>query len=117
MRIRSRVSWALLLVLFFAQGALAANVCFKAAGAAYPVSEAAQDAHCGEVPAALNLCLKHCADQSDDIYSPPPLAAPTTPVLTVPGAPDGVRLSRTPIVAANASHDPPIPIRFCSFLI
>ena len=45
------------------------------------------------------------------------VAAPLAAVLTVPDAAQCLLPWISPIIAGYAGHDPPIPIRFCSFLI
>ena len=109
------------LVLFaalFAQVAVAANACLTAKPLRLQPAANAPAAHCEQAdPISPNLCLYQRADQFDNSTPQPLIAAATSAVLTVRDA-AGYSLPRTSqIVTGNAGHDPPIPIRFCSFLI
>lgn len=104
------------LVLFaalFAQAAVAANACLRVQPAAVTASS-----HCeqSDDEINLNLCLCQWADQSGQSPTQPGIAVPTAAVLTVPHAAQCLLSWISPIVAGYAGHDPPIPIRFCSFL-
>jgi hypothetical protein len=107
-----------LLAALFAQAAVAANACLTPSSMrAQPAANAAAS-HCelsDEI--SLNLCLYQWADQTDQSTTPPVVAAPLAAVLTVPVAAQCLLPWISPLVAGNAGHDPPIPIRFCSFLI
>lgn len=104
-----------LLGALFAQTAMAANACLHPLSAP-AVAVAQQSAHCeAQLESSLNLCLYHCADQSNQHAPQPVILAAITPVLTLPQA--SVVRDAGPRVATAATHGPPIPIRFCSFLI
>ena len=107
-----------LLAALFAQAAVAANACLTPNSMrAQPAANAASS-HCEQSDGiSLNLCLYQWADQTDQSTTPPAIAAPIAAVLTVPDAVQCLLPWITPIVAGYAGHDPPIPIRFCSFLI
>ncbi|MDO8596373.1 MAG: hypothetical protein Q7R45_07100 [Sulfuricaulis sp.] len=110
------------LVLFaalFAQVAVAANACLTPSSMRVQLAAYAASSHCeqSDNEINLNLCLYQWADQSDQSTTPPVIAVPTAAVLTVPHAAQRLLPWISPIVAGNAGHDPPIPIRFCSFLI
>ncbi len=116
MRIATRCA---IFTVLFAQAAIAANACLQPRSV--PAFEAVTQAstHCDtEKRANLNLCFYQHADQSDQHPQQHVIAASAAPILTVAestvGARDGARLS---ILPGAATHDPPIPIRFCSFLI
>jgi len=106
-----------LLGVLFAQAAVAASVCLTPSSMrAQPVASAAAS-HCEQSDEiSLNLCLYQWADQTDQNTAQPVFAAPAT-VLTLPDAAQYFPPRITPIIAGYAGHDPPIPIRFCSFLI
>jgi hypothetical protein len=109
------------LVLFaalFAQAAVAANACLTLSSAPAPAAAGAASTHCQQSDEiSPNLCFYQWADQSGQNTTPPAIALPTTVVLIVPHAARCLLPWISPIVAGNAGHDPPIPIRFCSFLI
>lgn len=117
-RIRRAGIRIVLLGLLFAQAAVAANACLTPGSMrAAPCATDAAPSHCELANAvSLNLCLYQWADQSDQGLTPPAFAAADTAILTVT---DAIRVPAkpSPIVAGNTGHDPPIPIRFCSFLI
>ena len=107
-----------LLGILFAQAAVAANACLTPGSMrAAPCAPDAASFHCelaNEV--SLNLCLYQWADQSDQGMTPP-VAAPIAAVLTVADAAQCLLPWISPVVGGYPGHDPPIPIRFCSFLI
>jgi hypothetical protein len=109
------------LVLFavlFAQAAVAANTCLTLRSAPAQSTAGAGSSHCqqsGEINP--NLCFYQWADQSDQHTAQPVVAAAAAVILTVPDAAQCLPSWIPPLVAGNAGHDPPIPIRFCSFLI
>jgi hypothetical protein len=108
----------LLLTVLFAQAAVAANACLTPSSMrAQPMANAASS-HCEQSDeVSLNLCLYQWADQADQNTTPPAIAAPIVVILTVPDAVQRLLPWISPIIAGYAGHDPPIPIRFCSFLI
>lgn len=120
--ITRRIRWAgiriVLLGVLFAQAAVAANACLTPSSMRpQPVVNPASS-HCEPAnEISLNLCLYQWADQSDQNTAQPVFAAPAVAVLTVPDAAQCLLPWISPLVAGNAGHDPPIPIRFCSFLI
>ena len=117
-RIRRAGIRIVLLGVLFAQAAVAANACLMPGSMrAAPCAPDAASFHCelaNEV--SLNLCLYQWADQSDPGLTPPAFAAADTAILTVTDA-TCLPARPSPIVAGSTGHDPPIPIRFCSFLI
>ena len=117
-RIRRAGIRIVLLGVLFAQAAVAANACLTPSSMrAQPTANAASS-HC-ELSDEIspNLCLYQWADQSDQSTTPPGVAAASAAVLAVPDAAQRLLPWITPFVAWYAGHDPPIPIRFCSFLI
>ena len=108
----------MLLGLMFAQAAVAANACLTPGSmCAQPAADAAST-HCQQPDEiSPNLCFYQWADQSGPSTTPPVLAAPLAAVLTVPDVAHCLLPPLSPVLAGNAGHDPPIPIRFCSFLI
>ncbi len=106
-----------LFAVLFAQAAVAANAYLRPLSA--PVTAGTQQsAHCeAQQKVNLNLCLYHCADQSDQHTPQPVIPAATQSVLTITQTAFVSDVSLRPRVATAATHDPPIPIRFCSFLI
>ena len=101
----------------FAQAAVIANACLRQLSV--PAAASAQaSAHCeAQQKVSLNLCLYQCADQSDRYTPQPVIPAATLPVLSITQTAFVIDVSLRPRVATAATHDPPIPIRFCSFLI
>lgn len=117
-RIRRAGLRVVLLGVLFAQAAVAANACLTPASMRADLCAAnAASPHCEPAnEVSLNLCLYQWADQSDQNMTPPVVAVPAAAVLTMTGAARCSLPWISPIVAGNAGHDPPIPIRFCSFL-
>src|SRR5450759_4014183 len=117
-RIRRAGIHIVLLGVLFAQAAVAANACLTPSSMrAQPAANAASS-HCEQSDEiSLNLCLYQWADQTDQNVTPPAIAAPIAAVLTVPDATQYLLPWISPVIAGDAGHDPPIPIRFCSFLI
>ncbi len=108
----------MLLGLVFAQAAIAANACLTSNATGTQLAADAASSHCErENEISLNLCLYQWADQTGQSTTPSMVAAPLAAVLTAPDAAQCLLPWITPIVAGSAGHDPPIPIRFCSFLI
>ncbi len=107
----------MLCAMFFAQAAVAANACLRPLSAP-STAGTQQPAHCEtQQEIGLNLCLYHCADQSDQHAPQPILPSATPPVLSIMQTAFATYVSPRPRVVTAATHDPPIPIRFCSFLI
>ena len=117
-RIRLTCMRIVLLGVLFAQAAVAVGGCLTPSSMrAQPVASAAAS-HCEQSDGiSLNLCLYQWADQTGQNTTPAVIAAPLAAVLTVPDAARCLLPWITPLVAGSAGHDPPIPIRFCSFLI
>jgi len=110
-------AFCVLFGVLFAQAAVAANACLRPLSA--PAAAGAQpSAHCeAQQAASLNLCLYHCADQSERYTPQPVIPAATLPLLSITQTAFVPDVSLRPRVTTAATHDPPIPIRFCSFLI
>jgi hypothetical protein len=107
-----------LLAVFFAQAAVAANACLTPSSMRAQPAANAVSSHCEQADEiSLNLCLYQWADQTDQCTTPPAIAEPIAAVLTVPDAAQCLLPWISPIIVGDAGHDPPIPIRFCSFLI
>ena len=109
----------LLLGLMFAQAAIASNACLapSTVRAAQPAANAVSSHRDQSDEINLNLCLYQAADQTYQCATPPVVAAPLAAVLTVTDAVRCLLPQVSPIIADYAGHDPPIPIRFCSFRI
>ncbi|MEK7875874.1 MAG: hypothetical protein AAB325_06780 [Pseudomonadota bacterium] len=108
-----------LLGVLFAQAAVAANACLtpglmRAAPCAADAAPSHSE-HSDEIN--LNLCLYQWAVQSDQGLTPPAFSAADTAVLTVTNTTRCFPPKLSPIAVGYTSHDPPIPIRFCSFQI
>ena len=118
-RIRRAGIRIVLLGVLFAQAAVAANACLMPASMrAAPCAAGAASSHCEPAnEVSLNLCLYQWADQSDQGMTPPVVTAPIAAVLTVADAAQSLLPWISPAVGGYPGHDPPIPIRFCSFLI
>jgi hypothetical protein len=117
-RIRRAGIHIVLLGVLFAQAAVAANACLTPSLMRAQPAASGAASHCEQSDEiSLNLCLYQWADQTDQSTTPPVVAAPLAAVLTVPDAAQCLLPWITPIVGGYAGHDPPIPIRFCSFLI
>jgi hypothetical protein len=111
-----RIARLALVLLFFAQAALATmSGCFMSdARMAKAIASADTPACAGGMN--LNLCLAHCnaERQSLDTGEPPVLAPASSVVLVVPVAEPPARRPIFPAARLQRSGDPPIPIRFCS---
>lgn len=112
----SSVGRYVLALLLFSQAALALSGCMMPSGGFPQMAASAESGADGGMN--LNLCLAHCSagDQSLDLNLLPPIAPPSTPMLFVlSGEPHEQR----PLFVERLERatDPPIPIRFCSFLI
>ncbi len=116
-RIRRAGIRIVLLGILFAQAAVAANACLTPISMRAQTAASAAPSHCEQSDEiSLNLCLYQWADQTDQSTTTA-ISAPLAAVLTVPDSAWRLLPLISPIVAGNAGHDPPIPIRFCSFLI
>lgn len=114
-----RIARLVLVFLFFAQAALAASGCLMpGSGLAKAMAPTGKSGCSDERRMNLNLCLAHCnADsQSLDTGELPVSAPPPSVVLAVPLVDYPERLTLS-VVRVERTSDPPIPIRFCSFLI
>lgn len=109
----------LLLGLMFAQAAIASNACLapNTVRAVQPAANSVSSHRDQSDEINLNLCLYQATDQTHQSATPPVVAAPPAAVLTVTDAARCLFPQVSPIIADYAGHDPPIPIRFCSFLI
>ena len=106
-----------LLGVLFAQAAIVANACLTPGSMRAQLTADAASSHCKLAnDASLNFCLYQWAAQSDQSMTPPVIAAPVAAVLTVADAPQCLLPWISPVVGGYPGHDPPIPIRFCSFL-
>ena len=102
----------------FAQAAVAANACLRPLSSP-AAAHAPQSAHCeAQQKISLNLCLYHCADQSDNNIAQwvAVASAPDVVMLVVPLQP-AIALPRQNAHAHSPPTDPPIPIRNCCFRI
>jgi len=107
-----------LLGVLFAQAAVAANACLTSNAMGTRPAADVTSSHCERAnEISLNLCLYQWADQADQSTTPPVVAAPIAAVLTVADAAQCLLPWVSPVVGGYPGHDPPIPIRFCSFLI
>ena len=117
-RIRRAGIQIVLLGVLFAQAAVAANACLMPSSAPAQSAAGAPSTHCQQPDEiSPNLCFYQQADQSGQSTTPPVVAAPIAAVLTVADATQCLLPWTSPVVGDNPGHDPPIPIRFCSFLI
>jgi hypothetical protein len=108
----------LLCAALFAQVAVAANACLAFSSAPAQSAAGAASTHCQQSDeVSPNLCFYQRTVQSDQNTVQPVFAAPAVAVLTVPDAEQYLLPWISPVIAGYAGHDPPIPIRFCSFLI
>lgn len=122
------VVWIVLLALGFTQMAVAAEPCIQPVMTAADafVTAAQDDCHHHPDVASANLCLKQanlCLKQCTGgdrvsfstltVMAPPPMM----PVLMLPLSTDGTRSRGMAMARMDIIVDPPIPIRFCSFLI
>lgn len=117
-RIRRAGICIVLLGVLFAQAAVAANACLTPN--LLPAQSAAGTAstHCQQPDEiSPNLCFYQWADQSGQNTAQPVFAAPPVAFLTGPDAAQCLLPWTSPVVGGYPGHDPPIPIRFCSFLI
>ena len=117
-RIRRAGIRIVLLAVLFAQAAVAANACLASSSVPVRSAGGAASTHCQQSDEiSPNLCFYQWADQSGQNTAQPVFAAPAVAVLTVSNAAPCLLSWIPPFVANNAGLDPPIPIRFCSFLI
>lgn len=108
------LSHLLLVVLLFAQFAQAAQPCPMATQAAAMAFDP-QEMPC---MASANACLADCtkSDQSPGHSERPVMVGAAPAILTVAEAPVIFRVACRAADSAMRTSDPPIPIRFCSFL-
>ena len=121
------ISKFLLLVLFGMQASFAANAGFQftpqpkqnveQAAAAAPSCHGSAHAN---LDLSRSLCRLHCVTDAQSIaqYDIPRLmdCLEAAPILVLQAIP-AVRQTPSGAWRAAISHDPPIPVRFCSFLI
>jgi hypothetical protein len=116
----ARIGRLLLVFLFFTQAALAASGCLMPGSGLAKVMAATEKSGCsGEGSMNLNLCLAHCNADSQSLDSGELPVLPPPPSLLVSFAPpvDHSERPTRAVVGVVRTGDPPIPIRFCSFLI
>ena len=107
--------WIVLLALGFTQMVTAAQLCMQPAAT---VAASGDDCHHPD-SASADLCMKQCigGDRVSStvlpVVAPPPLMA----VFIVPLPTDGTHVRVAVAARADPVVDPPIPIRFSSFLI
>ena len=107
-----------LCTVLFAQAVAAAEACLKGASTLPGGVAVSGPSHCDSAQkVSLNLCFYQCADQADSSATPQPPLAASAPTLRVSPAIAVSPATRTSVRLSAANHDPPIPIRFCSFLI
>ena len=117
-RIRRAGLRIVLLGVLFAQAAVASNACLASSSAPAQSAAGAASTHCQQSDeVSPNLCFYQQADQSGQNTAQSMFAAPAVAVLTVPNATQRLLPWISPVVGGSPGHDPPIPIRFCSFLI
>ena len=114
--VRGAARW-LMVVLLFAQVAVAANACLAASSARVDAVAAASHEGCDMQQDNLNLCLYHCADQYNTsapefIVFPPAVIAFLAPMPVVTATPPSGAWS-----VVGRATGPPIPIRNCCFRI
>jgi hypothetical protein len=112
-----RVAHGLIVVLLFAQAAVAANACLAAISARGDAVAIASHEGCDIPQENLGLCLYQCADQYNPSPSqspefPPAVFAFVAPPLVLTDAPPAGAWLRT-----SPTTGPPIPIRHCSLRI
>ena len=117
-KITRKVTRWLVVALVFAQGAVAASACLAASSARVDAVASVSQDGCEMQRDNPNLCLYHCADQTNNGGAPqfiiftPALVALPTPVWSG---------SVTPPTEAWAivtrATGPPLPIRHCCFRI
>lgn len=113
-----RTGQVVLALVLFAQAAQALSGCLMPAAEFPQVVAARADADSSGCGMNLNLCLVHCSagDQTLDLNSIPTILPVLAVVLfvaqTEPRLPSSLAIERIQRVT-----DPPIPIRFCSYLI
>ena len=117
---RCRFRSAAFLVLFavlFAQAAAAANSCLRQLSAP-AAADAKLSAHCEALQLVnLNLCLYHCADQSDNSGAQLHAAAPPPLTVMLVLQPRAIEPRQGSQAHSPPTTDPPIPIRNCCFRI
>jgi hypothetical protein len=117
-RLQGRAARWLIVMLLFAQAAVAANACLAAASARVAAVAAASHEGCDTQQENLSLCLYHCADQYRNQSAPEFVVIAPMPVAL--HAPAPVVSGALPVGAWSVVHrstGPPIPIRHCSLRI
>jgi hypothetical protein len=117
-KISRKVTRWLVVVLVFAQGAVAVSACLAASSARMEAVAAAAHEGCAMQERNLNLCLYHCADQYSNGGAPEfaflaPLLAPLLLPVT---AGDSTAPAEVRMIVTRATG-PPIPILHCCFRI
>lgn len=117
-KFKAQAARSLIVVLLFAQVAVAANACLAASSARVAALAAASHEGCDMQQDNLNLCLFHCADQYSNSSAPEFIVVAPMVVALLSPAPvaTGVLLPGTGSIAHH-STGPPIPIRHCSLRI
>lgn len=114
------VVWIVLLALGFTQMAVAAEPCMQPVMTVADafVTAGEDDCHHPDV-ATANLCLKQCIGGDRVFFSTLAVVAPPPmmPVRMLPLPTDGAHSRGMAMARMDIIVDPPIPIRFCSFLI
>ncbi|MBX9812172.1 MAG: hypothetical protein K2Y16_11265 [Burkholderiales bacterium] len=117
----SRVAvWIALLALGFTQMVSAAQPCMQPVMTVSDAFVTASEDSCHHSDSAnAGLCLKQCigGDRLSSTILPVVAPPPMMPVLILPLPTDGARSRVVAAARAGLVVDPPIPIRFCSFLI
>jgi hypothetical protein len=114
---RGTVRW-LILVLLFAQAAVAANACLAAASARVDAVAAALHEGCDMQQDNPNLCLYHCGEQYNNASTPEPsVFVPSLLALLAPAAVMTAAPPARDSLAVNRATGPPLPIRHCNLRI
>ena len=111
--------WGLLLALGFSQVVTAAQLCMPPATVSNAYATAAEDDCQHPDAASAGLCMKQCigGDLGSSTILPVVALPPLMSVLILPLPADGTPSRVAAAARADPVVDPPIPIRFCSFLI
>lgn len=109
----------LLLALGFSQMVTAAQLCMPPATVSNAYATASEDGCQHPDAASAGLCMKQCigGDLGSSTILPVVAPPPLMPVLMLPSPADGTPARVAAAARADPVVDPPIPIRFCSFLI
>ena len=112
--------WGLPLALGFSQMVTAAQLCMQPAATVSDAFATTSEDGCQHPDAAsADLCMKQCigGDLVSSTILPVVAPPPLMPVLILPLPADGTPSRVAAAARADPVVDPPIPIRFCSFLI